>query len=378
MLVLVIALLVNASSMVAQQPETGKPMFFDTAEACLAAGEFTVYQPKFRNKLTWWEEAVDLKKAVVVKDHGKKLCAEEFTADGWKIIRWPDNNSYFRHTDGRLADGRCGNEVRRIWEIPPPAPPAPPTTIRVNFTKEAFGPNGEVLPVPTGLFRFCVGETCVKPDENGKASVVVVDGNYDITEEISSSVWELWNLSKSRITKGEGPVVNVIVKNRQLRPPPSEPPHVCPNCGQVVPSQPLDAVVLADDMQLGLRVNWPGVKVLGYWYGQTQLSSTDSVVLTRQHFAGAGKYELEVRGEDDKGHVVKCTFVIIATEPPTVTEVVPGHPWWHWIPPVFCVDVHKKSDLWKPAVCGAAAGLGWWLWPVQGAAKIIIPIVSIH
>jgi len=124
--------LVSAVSMTAfAQSETSKQMFFETPEACVSAkdGEFAIYLPHFIGNLSRWS------KTDLVVDHNKTFCAEEWSLDdnlvkGWRIVRWPQNNSYFRRND-KLGDGRCGNSVRRLWEVPeqeistPPPSPVP-------------------------------------------------------------------------------------------------------------------------------------------------------------------------------------------------------------------------------------------------------------
>ena len=143
-LIFAILLFLSAGLGVAQT-STGK-VFFATPEACLAApldNSSIVYQPSFNNLLGWWTEKWELGTAQKVEGHNKTFCAEEQTVEGKQIIRWPKNNPFFT-AGSRKADGRCGNEVYRLWEVsepvfqpvvvvPPvavaPASPAPPSHV---------------------------------------------------------------------------------------------------------------------------------------------------------------------------------------------------------------------------------------------------------
>ncbi len=112
------------------QTSAGTTVFFPTPETCLSAGpNAPVYQPQYFEKLGWWREAIALGEARHIVD-SKVRCAEEWTVVGWRIVRWSAGLGYFRHRDGRKADPKCGNVVRRLWEVPEaPMPAVAPTSV---------------------------------------------------------------------------------------------------------------------------------------------------------------------------------------------------------------------------------------------------------
>lgn len=125
---LLLALMLSVVSIAFGQ-EIGKP-FFATPDACVSAkpGTFTEYAPFFTDNLAKWVKMKNEGQATLVQD-GKTYCAEEWTLEGgvgaYRIIRWPDGLGPLRSATGKMADPRCGNGVRRLWEVPPP--PAPPS-----------------------------------------------------------------------------------------------------------------------------------------------------------------------------------------------------------------------------------------------------------
>ncbi|MDR3642030.1 MAG: hypothetical protein P4L74_00175 [Candidatus Doudnabacteria bacterium] len=110
----------------------------------------------------------------------------------------------------------------------PPAPPPAPPTGKVHFLKEAFNTEGKQIPVPTGVFTLCAGTICGEPDANGELTVDVPAGDYEISERIASVVWEQYDVSLPRVTVEPGETVNVVVKNRQKRPPAQPPAPIAP------------------------------------------------------------------------------------------------------------------------------------------------------
>ncbi len=264
-----------------------------------------------------------LGKAELVENHGKVYCADEFTVVGWRIIQWPENNPYYT-SDGKIADGRCGNEVRHIWEVPPPAPPPqlPPPTGNIHVVKKTFDPDSVHMIIPTGAAQVFAGTTQIplNRNDNGDAEglIALPEGDYDISEQFDPQVWtQIW-LSNKRVHVVAGQTVEVEIKNQQLRPPPQPvaPPHVCPICGEVVASADLSQVVLTADLQLWVRVKWEAVRVIGVFWQNREVFSGPNGTLTVSNFKGAGIYEMEVHGEDNEGHILICAFNVVTVLPP--------------------------------------------------------------
>lgn len=145
--------------------ESGKITFFKSGEDCVKAPaeKVNIYQPVFVDHLAAWQKLVASGKATLVQD-GKTYCVEEWSVEGKvagkHIIRWPANNPYFKGEDGKIADGRCGNRVYQIWEVPPlptPAPP-PPEAVVTPPPPEAPAPPPPPTPVIKTYYCFTGGD----------------------------------------------------------------------------------------------------------------------------------------------------------------------------------------------------------------------------
>lgn len=299
------------------QTESGKPMFFETPEACVSAkeGEFAIYAPHFTDNLAKWTKLAEIGKAEIVSDD-KNRCAEEWSMDdkfakGWRIVRWPENNKFFRTSDGRLADGRCGNSVRRIWEVPepppvveqpaPPPPPSAPVPSRPPRERrerpEPPAPPAE-KPCPT-----CVGigfsyepEGIKKNSPDIEAWPIIQDGS------VTDGIWT-WNGTEV----GRG--IRLIISPRKLY-----------------------------DMVHGK----------------------------------AGTYFLHFTGADTTGRVIACGL-----KGAPIELVRQGRHWFWKLPIVHCAYTYshdikkwKGGPLAEKLVCAAEAGIAWWLWPTSGVAAI--------
>ncbi len=372
-------LFLSSAVSIAFGQESGKITFFATPDACVTAPleKVNEYQPVFSDGLLAWEKLRRAELVQLVQNHGKRYCAEEWSMEagiaGWHIIMWPLNNPYFKNpTNGQIADARCGNKVRRIWEVPPPSPPPPPPLVveappppgpgQVCFEKETHEPpepgkKPRSIPMPTGVFRFFAGMYSGDPDASGKVCVSVPPGIYPVREGFvnplrDAKFWKQDYISASVVTVGSGETQNVTVINSKVffaPPEPAKPIHVCPDCGEVTGSQPLTSVVWTPNLQLFLRVNWPGVKVSGVFWKNYKVADFTSAaeglpfaLLTAQSFAGPGLYdEVEVHGVDDQGHLRVCAFDITIVAPPPAKVTPPKK------------GGHKKAKIIVGVVIGA-------------------------
>lgn len=316
--VMVIAGLMSAFG----QSETSKPMFFETPEACMSAkeGEFTIYLPHFTDNLAKWQKMVQLGQAEVVSD-GKVRCAEEWSMDdklvkGWRIVRWSDNNKFFRATDGRKADGRCGNTVRRLWEVPEPEQPAPPP------------PSAPSTPIPNRPPR----ERRERPEREQPAPPTIVEEKPCPT---------CVGIGFSKAPEG-------LKKN----------------------SPDLEAWPIMQDGSVTDGVwTWNGVEI-----GRGVRLTISPRRLYDMVHGKAGTYFLHFTGKDETGRVIACGLK------GTPIELVRQGRHWFWkLPVVHCFYAYSKDiKNWskggtaeKLLACPAEAFLAWWLWPVSGSAAAV-------
>ena len=159
--------------------DSGKTTFFASMDACLRAADEDVneYQPVFTDNLAKWQQLVQNGKAQLVSDgDNNTYCVIEWSMEGKvagkHIIRWPANNPYFKGDDGKIADGRCGNTVYEMREIPPtPTPPAPPQ-ITCNC------PPIQLPTPPPDILLSAVPPPLQLPPEEHYSYIIVVDKGH--------------------------------------------------------------------------------------------------------------------------------------------------------------------------------------------------------
>lgn len=300
------------------QMESGKPMFFSTPEACMSAteGGFTIYAPHFTDSLSRWL------KTELVSNHGKTFCAEEWSLDdklvkGWRIVRWPKDNPYFKR--GHLtADGRCGNTVRRLWEVPESSPSAPPVIVEE--------PPVPSTPIPNRPPR----ERRERPERLQPVAPPQLEEHCPTCVGIGFS------------TAPEG-----LKKN----------------------SPDLEAWSIIQDGTV--------VDGIWTWNGQEIGKGVRLTISPRRLYdmvnGKSGVYYLHFTGKDESGRVIACGLK------GTPIELVRQGRHWFWkLPAIHCLYAYSKDiKNWSKAgtvekflACPAEAALAWWLWPVSGPAAI--------